>query len=56
MADNFTRRKALTIVAAFPAAAALASPALAVEEDAELKRLWNNGKLNMSDGLSRQST
>jgi len=34
------RRKALTVVAAVPAAAALASPALAVEEDAELKRPW----------------
>ena len=44
MADNFARRKTLTIVAAFPAAAALASPALAVEEDAELKRLWEQWK------------
>jgi len=43
MADNFARRKTLTIVAAFPAAAALA-PALAVEEDAELKRLWEQWK------------
>ena len=44
MADNFARRKTLTIVAAFPAAAALASPALAVEEEAELKRLWEQWK------------
>jgi len=38
------RRKALTVVAAVPAAAALASPALAVDEDAALKRLWEQWK------------
>jgi hypothetical protein len=38
--SNINRRKALTVVAAVPAAMALATPALAVEEDAKLKRLW----------------
>jgi hypothetical protein len=45
MSTQINRRKALTVVAAAPAAVALATPALgSVGEDAELLRLWKEYK------------